>query len=102
MSRLINLSLWVFGRPGAGLTSEVVSSGTNMIFDVSGGIMPQEYNNLNFFKNQGQPPRVANNIETLSKHICSDFKMPPPKMEMQPKVIKETILKLVKNDGSRD
>lgn len=102
MSRLINLSLWVFGRPGAGLTSEVVSSGTNMIFDVSGGIMPQEYNNLNFFKNKGQSPRVAKNTKTLCKHICNDFTMPPPKMEMQPEVIKETILKLVKNDGSRD
>jgi hypothetical protein len=73
-----------------------------MIFDVSGGIMPQEYNNLNFFKNQGQPPRVAKNTETLCKHICNDFTMPPPKMEMRPEAIKETILKLVKNDGSRD
>lgn len=102
MSTIINLSLWVFGRPGAGLTTEVVASGKNMIFDISRGIMPQEHNNLNFFKNQGQPPLVASNTETLCKHICNEFTMRPPKMEMQPNVIKQTLVKLVKNAESRD
>ncbi len=100
MSMLIHLSDWVFGRPGAGLTSEVVSRGTHMIFDISGGIMPQEHNNLNFFKNQGLLPRVAKNAEMLCKHIVSDFTMLPPELKLQPEVIKETIAKLVgREDG---
>lgn len=100
MSMLIHLSDWVFGRPGAGLTSEVVSRGTHMIFDISGGIMPQEHNNLNFFKNQGLLPRVAKNAEMLCKHINSDFTMLAPKLKLEPEVIKETITKLVgREDG---
>ena len=39
-----------FTRPGAGSTTEAVACGTPIIFDVSGGIMPQEKNNLNFGK----------------------------------------------------
>ena len=102
MSTLIHLSDWVFGRPGAGLTSEVVAKNTHMIFDVRGGIMPQEHNNLNFFKNQGLLPRVAKNDEMLSSHIVSDFTMLPPKIELQPEIIKKTIANVVGHVDGRN
>ena len=56
---------WVFGRPGAGLTSEAISLGTRIYFDVSKGIMPQEHNNLNFLRSNGFPLVLVNRASDL-------------------------------------
>ena len=40
----------LFARPGAGMTTEALACGTPTIFDASRGVMPQETNNLNFWK----------------------------------------------------
>ena len=64
--------------------------------------MPQEHNNLNFFKNQGLLPRVAKNDEMLSSHIVSDFTMLPPKIELQPEIIKKTIANVVGHVDGRN
>ena len=50
MVALLKISNWIFARPGAGLTTEAIVSGCPIIFDTSRGVMPQEYNNLNFWK----------------------------------------------------
>ena len=50
MTFLMRNAICCIGRPGAGLTAEAIASGTPMIFDVIGGVMPQEWNSLNFWK----------------------------------------------------
>lgn len=50
MVDLLKVSTWMLARPGAGLTTEAIVTGCPMIFDLSGGCMPQETNNLNFWK----------------------------------------------------
>ena len=50
MALFLREAKFLFARPGAGTTTEALICGTPMIFDVSRGIMPQEFNNLNFWK----------------------------------------------------
>ena len=50
MAPLLRSADLLFARPGAGTTSEAIVCGTPMLFDVSGGIMPQEQNNLNLWE----------------------------------------------------
>ncbi|MBG30625.1 MAG: UDP-N-acetylglucosamine--LPS N-acetylglucosamine transferase [Opitutae bacterium] len=57
MAPLLRSANLLFARPGAGTTSEAIVCGTPMLFDVSGGIMPQEQNNLNLWeKRMGHCP----------------------------------------------
>ena len=49
----------LFARPGAGMTTEAIACGTPVVFDLSRGMMPQESNNLNFWKK-----RAANVVST--------------------------------------
>ena len=58
-----------FTRPGAGSTTEAVACGTPIIFDVSGGIMPQEKNNLNFWKNRASETLVLKDPYKINKLI---------------------------------
>ena len=62
---------WVFGRPGAGLTSEAISLGTRILFDVSKGIMPQEHNNLNFLRSNGFSLLLVNRISDFGFKLNS-------------------------------
>ena len=95
MCTLMHLSKWVFGRPGAGLTTEALATGTNIIFDVSKGIMPQEQNNLNYFTNNGQALRVASKAEQLSMHLKREFNKSSFEIKLNSKLIQKTILSLV-------
>lgn len=61
----------LYGRPGAGLTTEAIVTGCPVIFDLSGGVMPQETNNLNFWRTHAKqlitcsrPQRLAGIIES--------------------------------------
>ena len=47
---LLRSATMLFARPGAGTTSEAIACGTPLLFDVSRGIMPQEQNNLSFWR----------------------------------------------------
>lgn len=69
MSILLDLTSWVFGRPGAGLTTEVLAKQKRMYFDISGGIMPQEQNNLNYWLNFGEKPTLIKRGSTLGKYV---------------------------------
>ena len=60
MAPLLRSADLLFARPGAGTTSEAILCGTPMLFDVSGGIMPQEQNNLNLWeKRTGHCPTTS-------------------------------------------
>ena len=64
MAPLLRAANLLFARPGAGTTSEAIVCGTPMLFDVSGGIMPQEQNNLNLWERRtGRCPVTGNPFE---------------------------------------
>ena len=64
MAPLLRAADLLYARPGAGTASEAIVCGTPMLFDVSGGIMPQEQNNLNLWKKRtGLAPTCENPAE---------------------------------------
>ena len=50
MALFLHEATCFFTRPGAGATTESIVCGTPTIFDISRGIMPQEVNNLNYWR----------------------------------------------------
>ena len=50
MALVLRNSDCLFARPGAGMTTEAIACGIPVVFDLSRGMMPQESNNLNFWK----------------------------------------------------
>lgn len=87
MALFLREAKFLFARPGAGTTTEALICGTPMIFDVSRGIMPQEFNNLNFWNLHSTQilclKKPRNILKFLSKPI------PKIKIEMgsYPKVL---------------
>ena len=75
MSILTYMSSWIYGRPGAGLTTESLVANKPMIFDINGGLMPQEENNLNFWRENCQSLTIARRPEELG--LLSDKILPP-------------------------
>ena len=50
MALVLRNSDCLFACPGAGMTTEAIACGIPVVFDLSRGMMPQESNNLNFWK----------------------------------------------------
>jgi UDP-N-acetylglucosamine:LPS N-acetylglucosamine transferase len=73
MAVLLESSKLFFTRPGAGSTTEAVVSGTPVIFDISGGIMPQERNNLNFWSSRSSGLITLKNPMDISKYISNSI-----------------------------
>ena len=92
---LLSLSKWVFGRAGAGLTTEALTTGTEIMFDATKGIMPQEQNNLNYFKNAGYHPRLVNSASAFSNFISKGIDRTDLKLKTDPELISQTILGLL-------
>jgi processive 1,2-diacylglycerol beta-glucosyltransferase len=95
MKTLLEMSDWVFGRPGAGLTSEVISIGKSMYFDTSRGIMPQEQNNLNFWRSCGANPVLISNARQLANNITHVNRNKFPKLLLDRTLIVNEIKKLL-------
>ena len=76
MVDLLNVSTWMLARPGAGLTTEAVVTGCPVIFDLSGGCMPQETNNLNFWKGRVGHLLTSSSPGQLIQNIQSGLKVP--------------------------
>ena len=81
MAILLESSKLFFTRPGAGSTTEAVVSGTPVIFDISGGIMPQERNNLNFWSRRSSGLITLKNPMDISKYISNSI--PRIKVELE-------------------
>lgn len=79
----------VFARPGAGISTEVLVTGTHIVFDISGGVMPQEINNLNYWKKHSSTVSLCKNPRLLPDLINSIKKTKPLniKVEDQPRVL---------------
>ena len=95
MKILLDMSDWVFGRPGAGLTSEVISAGKFMYFDTSRGIMPQEQNNLNFWRSSGHEPVLIKNATKLSRNLRHMKRGKYPNLLVDRELIVQEIKKLL-------
>jgi processive 1,2-diacylglycerol beta-glucosyltransferase len=83
MVELLKIADWMLARPGAGLTTEAIVTGCPLIFDLSGGCMPQEKINLNFWKSrQGRVVSSSSPLE-LTKIIQSKETIPNLKIPVQ-------------------
>ena len=76
MVKLLKVSDWMLARPGAGLTTEAIVTGCPVIFDLSGGTMPQEKNNLNFWKKRTGSLVTCTSPSQLLKMIQSRTEVP--------------------------
>jgi processive 1,2-diacylglycerol beta-glucosyltransferase len=79
MALFLREANFLFARPGAGTTTEAIMCGTPMIFDVSRGVMPQEVNNLNFWRLHAPTVLTIDEPKSISKLLCN----PIPKIKIE-------------------
>ena len=98
MVELLHLSSWILARPGAGLTTEAIVTGCPIIFDLSGGCMPQERNNLNFWELRTGSLLSSSSPAELVKIIRSGTPIPRLKipLESYPHVLLDGLSKLIR------
>ena len=58
------------------MTTEAIVSGCPIIFDTSRGVMPQEYNNLNFWKKHANTLISCASSRKLVDVVLSKIKIP--------------------------
>ena len=89
MAALLSQASCLLARPGAGLSAEAIAMGTPVIFNLCGGVMPQETNNLNYWilkkgkyfsikTAQDLPPLLSGEIPSLQDVLPAQ----PPLIEM--------------------
>lgn len=76
MVDLLKVATWILARPGAGLTTEAIVTGCPVVFDLRGGSMPQEVNNLNFWKARAGAILTSSSSSELIEIIRSEVKVP--------------------------
>ena len=98
MVELLNISSWILARPGAGLTTEAIVTGCPVIFDLSGGCMPQERNNLNFWHQRTGDLITSSSPKQLVNIIRSARKIPRLKipLESSPRVLLDGLTNLIR------
>jgi processive 1,2-diacylglycerol beta-glucosyltransferase len=83
MFELLNIASWMLARPGAGLTTEAVVTGCPLIFDLSGGCMPQEKINLNFLRSRQGKVICVSSPREIIKIIQSKEPIPSLRIPVQ-------------------
>jgi len=83
MFELLKIADWMLARPGAGLTTEAIVTGCPLIFDLSGGCMPQEKINLNFWKSRQGKVISSSSPREIIKIIQSKEPIPSLKIPVQ-------------------
>lgn len=73
MALFLREAKFLFARPGAGTTTEAIVCGTPIIFDLSRGVMPQEINNLNFWKFRNPKILKTNKPKNIRHYIGQDI-----------------------------
>ena len=98
MVALLKISNWIFARPGAGLTTEAIVSGCPIIFDTSRGIMPQEYNNLNFWKKHANTLISCTSSRELVGVVLSKINIPKVHFPVSesPRILLDQMEELIK------
>jgi len=97
MTLLLTEAKFLFARPGAGTTTEAIVCGTPVIFDISRGAMPQEINNLNFWKYRSSSCVLSRNPRNIHQLIKPS--LPKIKIELgsSPKLLLERLSQLCLN-----
>jgi 1,2-diacylglycerol 3-beta-galactosyltransferase len=98
MVSLLRVADLMVARPGAGLTTEAIVTGCPMIFDLTGGSMPQEQNNLNFWKSKTGSILSFYSVSKLINILQG--RQPIPRVEIpldeSPNLFLDALIKLVK------
>ena len=68
MVSLLSETCCLLARPGAGICAEALAMHTPIVFNTCGGVMPQETNNLNYWKLHGCKLRL---FLSLSSFHCA-------------------------------
>lgn len=105
MVEFLRASTWMLARPGAGLTTEAIATGCPVIFDLSGGCMPQEKNNLNFWRSRTGTLLTAHSPAQLIKIIRAGNLVPRLNipLEESPSLLLTHLFRLARNShGQRD
>ena len=84
MAHVLRNTDCLFARPGAGMTTEAIACGTPMVFDLSRGVMPQESNNLNFWKKRSVNILTTSRPSRLPELVTRNNSSIQIKMEKKP------------------
>jgi len=97
MAKLLKVAHFIFARPGAGLTTEAIATGCPVIFDLSGGCMPQEKNNLNFWEKRTGSLLSCSSSSQLIKILRSARTIPRLEVDMSdsPEMLLRALTRLV-------
>lgn len=101
MAFLLRSADCMLGRPGAGLTSEAVACGTPMIFDLTGGVMPQEENNLKFWTKRSTNLLSISKPSELPERLIREVPSIKIKLPENPRKLLFSLESLVINHGSK-
>ena len=94
MTLFLKEAKFLFARPGAGTTTEAIVCGTPIIFDVSRGVMPQEVNNLNFWKDRALSCVLCRNPKNIHQLIKPSLPKIKIELESSPKVLLKRLSQL--------
>ncbi len=95
MAFFLQHAAFLFSRPGAGSVTEAIVCGTPVIFDTSRGIMPQEMNNLNFWRNRATSIVSCRNPNRISNLINADLPSIKIKVESSPSALISKLQNLI-------
>ena len=95
MAMILRHADCLFARPGAGMTTEAIACGTPLIFDVSRGVMPQETNNLNFWKKHAPSLVKTARPTRLPKLVAEEIPSVRIRMDSGPRKLLSALDQLV-------
>lgn len=95
MAMILRHADCLFARPGAGMTTEAIACGTPVIFDVSRGVMPQETNNLNFWKKRAPSLLKTARPSRLPELVAREIPAVRIRMDSGPRKLLSTLDQLV-------
>ena len=94
MAMILHHADCLFARPGAGMTTEAIACGTPVIFDVSRGVMPQETNNLNFWKKHAPSLITTARPSRLPELVTKEIPSVRISMDAGPRKLLEALVQL--------
>ena len=94
MAEVLRNADCLFARPGAGMTTEAIACGTPMIFDLSRGVMPQETNNLNFWRSRSSSIVSTARPRRLPKLVTKEIPVVNLEMDRSPRKLLDTLSQL--------
>lgn len=95
MVSLLSETCCLLARPGAGISAEALAMHTPIVFNICGGVMPQETNNLNYWKLHGCKSSIISKPEQFP--LCLGKKIPAIGVTLP---CKPSILEIIERIGN--